>query len=66
MEARIIAVADVVEAMTTHRPYRPGLGVLRALEEIRDGKDSKYDPEVVDACISLFDEGYSFPAANVS
>lgn len=65
LEARIIAVADVMEAMTTHRPYRPGLGVFKALEEIRSGRDSKYDPEVVDACLALFEEGYSLPAADV-
>ncbi|MBU1002749.1 MAG: HD domain-containing protein [Proteobacteria bacterium] len=56
-EARIICVADVVEAMSSHRPYRPALGLERALEEIRAGRNLRYDPQVVDACLSLFAEG---------
>jgi len=59
LEARIVAVADVVEAMATHRPYRPGLGIDRALEEIERGRGSHYDAEVADACLSLFRE-YKF------
>jgi len=55
-EARIVAVADVVEAMSSHRPYRPGLGVGAALEEIEQGRGVIYDPYVVDACIDLFRE----------
>lgn len=63
--ARIIAVADVVEAMASHRPYRPPRGLDQALEEIRSKKGVLYDPEVVDACIGLFTEkGYSFPVVN--
>ena len=54
LEARIITVADVVEAMTGHRPYRPALGVEKALDEIRIGRGVVYDAEVADACISLF------------
>ena len=54
-EARILAVADVVEAMTSHRPYRPGLGIDIALEEIRKHKGKLYDPDAGDACISLFE-----------
>jgi len=50
LEARILAVADVVEAMTSHRPYRPALGVQAALEELEKGKGRLYDPEVVAAC----------------
>ncbi|BBD07307.1 HD domain-containing phosphohydrolase [Desulfovibrio ferrophilus] len=56
-ESRIICVADVVEAMSSHRPYRAALGLDRALQEIRAGRGSRYDPEVVDACLSLFVEG---------
>lgn len=55
-EARILAVADVVEAMTAHRPYRPALPLEAALEEVAAGRGSRYDPEVVDACIALFRE----------
>jgi len=55
--ARILAVADVVEAMSSHRPYRPGLGIDKALAEIERGKGTAYDPAVVDACLKLFREG---------
>jgi HD-GYP domain-containing protein (c-di-GMP phosphodiesterase class II) len=57
LEARILCVADVVEAMSSHRPYRPGLGIDTALNEIRKGRDVIYDPVVVDACLKLFGEG---------
>jgi len=61
MEARILAVADVVEAMSSHRPYRAALGVEAALEEIRKGRGTLYDPAVVDACLRLFREkGFRF------
>jgi len=61
MEARILAVADVVEAMASHRPYRPALGIDKALEEISLHKGALYDPDVVDACCRLFTEtGFSF------
>ena len=56
MEARILAVADVIEAMSSHRPYRPALGIDKALEEISSNKDILYDPDVVDICIGLFDK----------
>lgn len=56
LEARILAVADVVEAMISHRPYRPALGVDRALEEISKNRGESYDPEVVDACLAFFAE----------
>lgn len=60
-ESRILAVADVVEAMTSHRPYRPALGIDAALNEIECGKGVKYDERVADICISLFrNEGFSF------
>jgi len=55
-EARILAVADVVEAITSHRPYRPSLGLEIALEEIERGRDTVYDLQVVDACLRLFRE----------
>ena len=59
LEARIISVADVVESMTSHRPYRPSLGIDAALEEIERNRDKLYDPMVVDACIKLFrEQGY--------
>jgi PAS domain S-box-containing protein len=61
LESRILAVADVVEAMTSHRPYRPALGIEAALNEIESGKGVKYDAQVVDLCVSLFrNEGFSF------
>jgi len=56
LEARILAVADVVEAMSSHRPYRPALGLDQALEEIAQQKGVLYDPEVVDACIKVCTE----------
>ncbi len=62
MEARILAVADVVEAMSSHRPYRPALGVEAALEEIEKNRGTLYDNTVADACVKLFrDKGYHFP-----
>ena len=57
LEAKIIAVADVVEAMASHRPYRPALGIDKALEEISQNKGVLYDAKVVDACLKLFAEG---------
>ena len=57
--ARILVVADVVEAMSSHRPYRPGLGNEAALQEIMRGRRTLYDAQVVDACVALFRErGY--------
>ena len=56
LEARVLAVADVVEAMASHRPYRPSLGIDKALEEISRNKGSLYDITVVDACLKLFRE----------
>jgi PAS domain S-box-containing protein/putative nucleotidyltransferase with HDIG domain len=55
-ESRIVAVADVVEAMITHRPYRPALPVDEALAEIAEGAGSRYDADACAACISLFRE----------
>ena len=54
LEARILAVADVVEAMVSPRPYRPARGIDAALEEIRKNKEILYDVQVVDACLMLF------------
>lgn len=56
IEAKIITVADVVEAMASHRPYRPALGVDAALEEIEKNKGILYDTGVVEACLKLFKE----------
>ena len=62
-EARILAVADTVEAMSSHRPYRPGLGMEKALAEIERGRGAQYDARAVDACLRLFREkGYTLPA----
>jgi len=61
MEAKILAVADVVEAMASHRPYRPGLGIDKALDEIKKNRGLLYDSEVVDACLKVFAEnGFTF------
>ena len=54
-EARIIGLADVVESMGSHRPYRPTLGMEKALAEIRTNRGILYDPDVVDVCLSLFE-----------
>ena len=63
LEARIMAVADVVEAMSSHRPYRAGLGIDKALAEVERGRGSPYDATIADACLRLFREkGYAIPA----
>jgi PAS domain S-box-containing protein len=60
LEARILAVADTVEAMASHRPYRPALGVEAALAEIEKYRGVRYDPDAVDACVRLFrSKGYA-------
>jgi PAS domain S-box-containing protein len=62
LESRILAVADVVEAMSSHRPYRPSLGIDAALDEVLSKKGTLYDPEAVEACVSLLRrEGYQLP-----
>ncbi len=59
LEARILAVADVVEAIASHRPYRPSLGLKAAVSEIVRNRGVLYDPEVVDACVRVLEEqGY--------
>ena len=60
LEARILTVADIVEAMSSHRPYRPALGIEKALEQIRQDRGTLLDPDVVDACLKLFKEEYQF------
>ncbi len=59
-EARILAVADVVEAMISDRPYRPSLGLDKALDEIIENRGILYDPQVVDACIRMLRKRYTF------
>ena len=56
LEARILVVADVIEAMASHRPYRPAQGIGMALEEILHNRGELYDPDVVDACLRVFYE----------
>lgn len=58
LEAKILSVADVIEAMASHRPYRPGLGIDIALSEIRLGRGTLYDESIVDVCLELFHEGF--------
>ena len=61
LEARILAVADVVEAMSSHRPYRATLGTKKALNEISQNRGILYDPDAVDACLILFtDKKFEF------
>ncbi|HUX04458.1 MAG TPA: HD domain-containing phosphohydrolase [Acidimicrobiales bacterium] len=60
LPARIVAVADVVEAMTQHRPYREGLGLDRALAEVAAGAGTLFDPDIVACCQSVFDRGFAF------
>jgi len=61
LESRIIAVADTVEAMASHRPYRPALGAAAALEEIKKMRGAAFDADVVDACLELFEkQGFDF------
>ena len=62
LEARILAVADIVEAMASHRPYRPALGIDKALEEISQKRGILYDSEVVDACLKPLQLGGSSSA----
>ncbi len=61
LEAKIISIADVVEAISSHRPYRPALGIDVALQEIEKNKDILYDTEAVEMCLKLFREkGFKF------
>jgi len=56
IEAKIITVADIVEAISSHRPYRSALGLPPALDAIKKGRGTLYDPDAVDACLKLFNE----------
>lgn len=60
-EARILAVADVIEAMTSHRPYRPAHGIAAAIRQVKDGAGTKFDREAVEACVRVLgDETLAF------
>ena len=59
-EARVVTVADVVEAMSSHRPYRAALGIDKAMQEIKEKKGTWYDPAAVDACVKVFEKGFKF------
>ncbi len=62
LEARVLAVADVIEAMASHRPYRAGIGLEKALAEVERGRGTIYDASAADACLRLFrDKGYALP-----
>lgn len=64
IEAKVIGVADVIEAMASHRPYRPALGIDIALDEIKNNRGCIYDPDVVEAAVNLFsDSGYQIAHA---
>jgi PAS domain S-box-containing protein len=63
LEARILAVADVVDAMTHHRPYRPAFSVQDAVEEISKGRGRLYDPQVVDACLEVLEREEMFTSS---
>jgi putative two-component system response regulator len=58
LESKIIGVADVIDAMASHRPYRPAIGIVGAMEEITKNRSIIYDTDVVDACVSLFKKKY--------
>jgi putative nucleotidyltransferase with HDIG domain len=59
LEARILSIADVVEAMSSHRPYRPALGLANALAEIKKGRGVLYDAAIVDVCLRLLNKNES-------
>jgi len=60
LEARILAVSDAVEALSSHRPYRAARGVDDALEHIRENRTTLFDPDVVEACVCVFEAGFRF------
>jgi len=64
LEARILRVADAYEAMTSHRPYRPAMQLEAVLAELKDGRGSLYDSEVVAACLELIAGGFTFTLAS--
>jgi len=61
LEARILTVADIVEAISSHRPYRPSLGIEKALAQIKKDRGALLNPGVVDVCLKIFKEGYKLP-----
>jgi putative nucleotidyltransferase with HDIG domain len=61
LEALVIGVADVVEAMASHRPYRPALGIQAALDEVEAGRGTRYRADIVDACVAVFSTGFVLP-----
>ncbi len=61
LPARIVAVADVVEAMSNHRPYRPAIGLEQALDQVASNTGTLYDAEVVRHCLATFEDGFEFP-----
>ncbi|MFP4533770.1 MAG: HD domain-containing phosphohydrolase [Desulfobacterales bacterium] len=65
LEARIIGVADVVESLTAHRPYRPAYSLEQALSQIRGKAGTWYDREIVTACTDLFENGYRIDAVDM-
>ena len=61
LEAKILSVADVTDAMVSNRPYRPGIDLEKSLKEIRRNVGILYDPDVVNACLSLFmEKGFAY------
>ena len=60
LESRIICVADVVEAIQSHRPYRPAKGLEVAFEEIKKNSGILYDKKVVESCLKVFEDGFKF------
>jgi HD-GYP domain-containing protein (c-di-GMP phosphodiesterase class II) len=58
LESRIVAVADTLESITSHRPYRPGRGLRTALDIIKEEKGRLLDPDVVEVCVAMGEEGY--------
>jgi PAS domain S-box-containing protein/putative nucleotidyltransferase with HDIG domain len=58
--AKVLMVADIVEAMASHRPYRPAIGIDEAIAEIEQGRGVLYDPETVDACVAVIQDGFEF------
>ena len=65
IEARVLCVADIVEAMSSHRPYRAALGIEKALEQITLDRGTLLDPDAVDACLRVFKGGYNLPIAEI-
>jgi HD-GYP domain-containing protein (c-di-GMP phosphodiesterase class II) len=60
LEARIVAIADVVESIASHRPYRPTLGLQAAIDEIKNNRGTLYDSRAVDACLEVISSGFEF------